>query len=30
LGDPNHASPAVSGGKLFFVGTHNVYCVGKK
>jgi outer membrane protein assembly factor BamB len=30
LGDPNHASPAVSGGRLFLVGTRNVYCVGVK
>jgi outer membrane protein assembly factor BamB len=30
LGDPNHASPAVVGGRLFLVGTRNVYCVGKK
>lgn len=30
LGDPNHASPAVSNGKLFLVGTRHVYCVGAK
>ncbi len=30
LGDPNHASPAVANGKLFLVGTHNVFCVGTK
>lgn len=30
LGDPNHASPAVSNGKLFLVGTRHVYCVGTK
>ena len=30
LGDPNHASPAVAGGKLFLVGTHHVFCVGTK
>jgi outer membrane protein assembly factor BamB len=30
LGDPNHASPAVSGGRLFFVGTRHVYCVSMK
>lgn len=29
LGDPNHASPAVSGGRMFLVGTRNVYCIGK-
>ena len=30
LGDGNHASAAVSGGKLFLVGVKNVYCVGNK
>ena len=30
LGDPNHASPAASNGKLFLVGTRNVFCVGTK
>ena len=30
LGDPNHASPAVSGGRMFLVGTRHVYCVGVK
>jgi outer membrane protein assembly factor BamB len=30
LGDGNHASPAASGGKLFFVGLKQVWCVGKK
>ncbi len=30
LGDPNHASPAVSNGKLFLVGTRHVFCVGTK
>lgn len=30
LGDPNHASAAVSGGKLFLVGTRHIYCVGAK
>ena len=29
-GDPNHASPAVSNGRLFLVGTRHVYCVGTK
>ena len=28
LGDPNHASPAISGGKIFLVGTKNIYCIG--
>lgn len=30
LGDPNHASPAVAGGRMFLVGTRKVYCVGVK
>ena len=30
LGDPNHASAAVSRGRIFLVGTRNVYCVGAK
>ncbi len=30
LGDPNHASAAVSGGKMFLVGVDKVYCVGAK
>ncbi|MCH5372556.1 MAG: PQQ-binding-like beta-propeller repeat protein [Planctomycetes bacterium] len=30
LGDPNHASPAVAGGKMYLVGTQNVFCVGQK
>ncbi|MBC7815704.1 MAG: PQQ-like beta-propeller repeat protein [Planctomycetaceae bacterium] len=30
LGDPNHASPAVSNGKLFLVGTRHLFCVGVK
>lgn len=29
LGDPNHASPAVSNGKMFLVGTKFVFCVGR-
>lgn len=29
LGDPNHCSPAVAGGKLFLVGTRNIYCIGR-
>jgi outer membrane protein assembly factor BamB len=28
LGDGNHASPAVAGGRLFLVGTKNLYCIG--
>ncbi len=30
LGDGNHASPAVAGGRMYLVGTKNVYCVEKK
>lgn len=30
LGDPNHASPAVSNGKLFLVGTRHLFCVSTK
>ena len=30
LGDPNHASPAVARGKLYLVGTKNVFCVGRR
>jgi outer membrane protein assembly factor BamB len=30
LGDANHPSAAVSGGRIFLVGTKNVYCIGKK
>ncbi len=30
LEDPNHASPAVSNGRLFLVGTRHMYCVGAK
>ncbi|MDA1049018.1 MAG: PQQ-binding-like beta-propeller repeat protein [Planctomycetota bacterium] len=30
LGDPNHASAAVAGSRLFLAGTRNVYCVGAK
>jgi hypothetical protein len=26
LGDPNHASPAVSRGRLYIVGLKNLYC----
>jgi outer membrane protein assembly factor BamB len=28
LGDPNHASPAVSNGRLYFVGLKRLWCVG--
>ena len=28
LGDSNHASPAVSNGRIFLVGLKNIYCVG--
>jgi outer membrane protein assembly factor BamB len=27
LGDPNHASPAVSNGRLYIVGLKNLYCI---
>jgi outer membrane protein assembly factor BamB len=30
LGDPNHASAAVAGARMFLVGTRNVYCVAAK
>ena len=30
LDDANHASPAVSDGRMFLVGMRNVYCIGKK
>jgi outer membrane protein assembly factor BamB len=30
LGDPNHASAAVSNGRMFLVGTRHVFCVGMK
>jgi outer membrane protein assembly factor BamB len=30
LGDANHASPAVSKGKLLLVGLKNIYCIGSK
>jgi outer membrane protein assembly factor BamB len=30
LGDPNHASAGVSNGRMFLVGTRQVYCVGVK
>jgi outer membrane protein assembly factor BamB len=28
LGDPNHASPAVSNGRIFIAGLKNLYCIG--
>jgi outer membrane protein assembly factor BamB len=30
LGDPNHASPAVAHGRIYLVGTRQVYCVGAR
>jgi outer membrane protein assembly factor BamB len=30
LGDPNHASPAASGGRLFLAGVKAIYCVGRE
>ncbi|MBM3983913.1 MAG: PQQ-like beta-propeller repeat protein, partial [Planctomycetes bacterium] len=30
LNDPNHASPAVAGGRLYLVGAKRLYAVGKK
>src|SRR5579862_2106468 len=30
LGDPNHASPAVSKGRLYIAGLKNLYCIGTK
>ncbi len=30
LSDPNHASVAVAGDRLFFVGTRHVFCIGAK
>jgi len=30
LGDGNHPTPAIAGGKIFMVGMKNVYCIGKK
>jgi outer membrane protein assembly factor BamB len=29
LGDPNHASPAVSHGRLYIAGLKNLYCIGR-
>ena len=30
LGDPNHASPAVSNGRLFIAGLKNLYAIGTR
>ncbi|HLY09159.1 MAG TPA: PQQ-binding-like beta-propeller repeat protein, partial [Planctomycetota bacterium] len=30
LGDPNHASPAVSNGRIYIAGLKNLYCIGAK
>jgi len=30
LGDPNHASAAVSGGRMYLVGQKNIFCIGAK
>jgi outer membrane protein assembly factor BamB len=30
LDDPNHASPAVAGGKIYFAGTRMLHCIGTK
>jgi outer membrane protein assembly factor BamB len=30
LGDPNHASPAVSNGRIFIVGQTSLYCIGTR
>jgi hypothetical protein len=30
LGDPNHASPAVSNGRLYIAGLKNLYCIAAK
>jgi outer membrane protein assembly factor BamB len=30
LGDGNHPSPAVANGKLFLLGSKNLYCIGRK
>jgi outer membrane protein assembly factor BamB len=30
LDDPNHASPAVAGGRIYFAGTRMLHCVGNK
>jgi outer membrane protein assembly factor BamB len=30
LGDPNHASPAVSRGRLYLAGLKNLYCIASR
>jgi outer membrane protein assembly factor BamB len=30
LDDPNHASPAIAGGRIYLAGTRMLYCIGKK
>jgi hypothetical protein len=30
LGDPNHASPAVSNGRLYIAGLKNLYCIASR
>jgi outer membrane protein assembly factor BamB len=30
LDDPNHASPAVAGGRIYLAGTRMLHCIGKK
>ncbi len=30
LGDPNHSSPAVAGGRMFISGLKNLYCIGAR
>lgn len=30
LNDPNHASPAISGGRIYLMGTKRLYAIGKK
>ena len=30
LGDPNHASPAVAGGRMFIAGLKNLYAIGAR
>ena len=30
LDDPNHASPAVAGGRIYLAGTRMLYCIGNK
>jgi len=30
LDDPNHASPAIAGGRMYLAGTRKLYCIGNK